>query len=176
MSKKPTNLFGGRGNSGKGQNRFNGFSMEDYTMAHSFSRLWIHAIWSTKDRLPMLKKPIRAAIIEHIRQQFEELGCDVRIVNGTPDHLHALFLLSNDRSLAEVMKAVKGESSHWVNHQDLIEGKFSWQIGYGGFSVSESMINKVQDYILKQEEHHKKMTFYEEYRRLLEKYGFAINR
>ncbi|MBL7075118.1 transposase [candidate division KSB1 bacterium] len=142
-------------------------------MSHSLTKLWVHAIWGTKDRIPLLKDPFRSKIIHHIQDKLEELDCGVRIINGTADHFHALFLLCNDKSLAEVMKMIKGESSHWINQQDIISRKFAWQVGYGGFSVSESMVKQVEDYIRKQEEHHRKMTFQEEYDRFLKQYGLS---
>ena len=145
-------------------------------MSHALTKLWVHTIWGTKDQVPLLQDPFRSKIIHHIQDKLEELGCGVRIINGTTDHLHALFLLCSDRSLAEVMKMIKGESSHWVNQQDIIHHKFAWQVGYGGFSVSESMVKQVEDYILDQEEHHRKMTFQEEYDRFLRKYGLSENR
>ena len=74
--------------------------------------------------------------------------------------------------MANVMKMVKGESSHWVNQQDFLHKKFAWQTGYGGFSVSESLLEKVETYIKNQEEHHRKMTFQEEYERFMKRYGF----
>lgn len=145
-------------------------------MSHSLTKLWVHAIWSTKDRMPLLKDSFRPKIILHIEDRFSELGCRVRVVNGTADHLHALFLLCNDKSLAEVMQMVKGECSHWINQQDIVHPKFAWQVGYSGFSVSESMVRQVEDYIRNQQEHHRKMTFQEEYHRFLRKYGLLENR
>ena len=126
--------------------------------------------------MPLLKDSFRSKAIHHIQDKLEELGCSVRITNGTMGHLHALFLLCNDKSLAEVMKMIKCESSHWINQQDILSYKFAWQVGYGGFSVSESMVSQVEDYIPNQEEHHRKMTFQEEYDRFLQKYGFSENR
>jgi putative transposase len=140
-------------------------------MPHSLLRLWIHAVWTTKNRTPLLPDSSRTNIMDHIKLKFEELGCRVLIINGTKNHLHALFLLCNDRSVAEVMKMVKGESSHWINQQNFFDYKFAWQTGYGCFSVSESMVKRVEEYIRTQEEHHKKMTFQEEYGQFLQRHG-----
>lgn len=136
-------------------------------MSHSLVRVWIHAIWGTKERQPLLKDSFRGKIIRHVKENFEEQDCKVQIVNGTSDHLHALFMLPQDQTVAKIMKMVKGETSHWINQQDFLRIKFAWQLGYGGFSVSGSMVNKVTRYICNQTEHHRKMTFREEYERFM---------
>ena len=74
----------------------------------------------------------------------EITGCEVRSINGTNNHIHVLFLLPKTLSIAQIMKSIKGESSHWVNQNDIINVKFAWQVGYGGFSVSESAVGKVE--------------------------------
>ena len=144
-------------------------------MSHSLTRIWIHAVFSTKDRQPLLKDKMRASLLAHIQEELEDQGCGVRIINGTNDHIHVLFLLSKEHSIAQIMKSIKGESSHWINGGDLIPQKFAWQVGYGGFSVSESIVNKVEKYIRDQQEHHRTMTFAEEYQKLLTNHNLAIN-
>ena len=92
-------------------------------------------------------------------------------IGGMPDHIHILFGLRPSQSLSEIMKVVKGESAKWINQNGFISGKFSWQEGYGAFSYSKSHIPAVVNYILTQEKHHKKTSFIEEYKELLEKFG-----
>lgn len=87
-----------------------------------------------------------------------------------PDHIHCLFLLSPQKSIAEVIKQIKGSSSHYINSNDVINDKFSWQTGYAAFSVSESAVEKVFLYIQNQKEHHRKKTFQEEYENFLKLY------
>ena len=145
-------------------------------MSHSLVRIWIHAIWGTKERQPLLKDDFREEIKKHINENFEEQDCKVQIVNGTTDHLHVLFRLPQDQSLAKVLKMVKGETSHWINQQNFLRIKFAWQLGYGGFSVSGSMVSKVTKYIRNQEEHHMKMTFREEYERFMKGFQDFGNR
>jgi putative transposase len=89
-------------------------------------------------------------IFEHIREQLEQLGCQVSIINGMPNHIHCLFRLSREKTIAEVMKQIKGSSSHFINQQKLIDKKFTWQAGYGVFSVSESALSIVHAYIKNQ--------------------------
>ncbi len=145
-------------------------------MSHSFTKIWIHTIFSTKDRVPLLKDHFSDQIYVHINGQLSDLGCVVRLINGTEDHLHILFLLSPDKTIAQVIKAIKGESSHWINQQDFLNAKFTWQVGYGAFSVSESNVKGVENHIRRQEEHHLRITFQEEYERFIQKYGLGTNR
>ncbi|MCK4357692.1 MAG: IS200/IS605 family transposase [Candidatus Cloacimonetes bacterium] len=143
-------------------------------MSHSLTRIWIHAVWSTKDRFPFMKNDERIKIINHLKTKFEESECRVRIINGTEDHLHALFLLNQNESIKDIMKNIKGESSHWINENDFYKAKFSWQIGYGAFSVSESIVKNVEKYIKNQKEHHRKMSFQEEWELLLKKHNIVV--
>ena len=88
------------------------------------------------------------------------------------DHVHCLFLLSAQKSISEVIKQVKGSTSHWVNEQNIISEKFAWQTGYAAYSVSESQLEKVYQYILNQKEHHKKKNFIQEYDEFIKLHGF----
>ncbi|HET6242917.1 MAG: IS200/IS605 family transposase [Bacteroidetes bacterium] len=140
-------------------------------MPHSFNKIWIHAIWATKMRVPMIHLPIEQKIYQFISEQLREQGCPVRIINGMPDHIHCLFLLNPQKSIAEVIKQIKGSSSHFVNQCDLIPEKFSWQTGYASYSVSESVVEKVFQYIKNQKQHHHKKTYEKEYGEFLKLYG-----
>jgi putative transposase len=141
-------------------------------MPHSFNKIWIHAIWSTKDRHQLIVPKIEARVHDHLRSQFIESGCQVRIINGMPDHVHALFLLNPQKAMTDIIKQVKGISSHFINENDFLERKFAWQVGYAGFSVSESAVEKVFKYISNQKTHHAKKTFQQEYDDFLRLYGF----
>jgi len=148
-------------------------------MSHSLTKLWIHGIFGTKDRRPLLVNAIRKNVHNHLQDKLEEMDCNVRIINGTSDHVHLLFLLSREVSIAQIMKSVKGETSHWINQEDIVKSKFSWSrlVGrYGAFSVSESEVGKVERYIQTQEENHRKMTFKEEYERFMKLHNLEINR
>ena len=140
-------------------------------MPHSFNKIWIHAIWSTKDRHPFFHSNIEHKIYHFISEQFREQGCLVSIINGMPDHVHCLFLLSPQKSIAEVIKQIKGSSSHYINQNNLIVDKFSWQTGYAAYSVSESVVDKVHNYIHNQKQHHAKKTFQQEYDEFIKLYG-----
>jgi putative transposase len=141
-------------------------------MPHSYNKIWIHAVWSTKNRMPLLSRSVEEKVYHFLSQQLKELGCPVRAINGMPDHIHCLFLLSPQKSIADVVKQMKGSSSHFINQSNLLPDKFAWQTGYAAFSVSESVAEKVYQYIRNQKEHHQKKLFEQEYDELLKLYGF----
>lgn len=141
-------------------------------MGHSFNKIWIHSIWSTKDRSHLIVHDIETKVYNFISDQLREIGCSVKIINGMPDHIHCLFLLNPQKSIAEVIKQIKGSSSHFINQNNLTNGKFSWQTGYAAYSVSESVLDKVFYYIKNQKMHHQKKSFHQEYNDFLKIYGF----
>ncbi len=140
-------------------------------MPHSFNKIWIHAIWSTKERMPLIDSSVEQKLYQFISDQLRELGCPVRIINGMPDHIHCLFLLNRQKSIAEVIKQIKGSSSHFANQNNLIPEKFAWQTGYAAYSVSESVVEKVFQYIKNQKQHHQKKMFRQEYEDFLKLNG-----
>lgn len=142
-------------------------------MPHSFNKIWIHAVWATKERTPLISPKIENRIYEFMKREFTEIGCPVKIINGMPDHVHCLFLLNAQKSIAEVIKQIKGSTSHFINEQNLIKEKFAWQTGYAAYSISESATNKVFQYIRNQKQHHSKKPFQQEFDEFLKLYGFA---
>ncbi|MCZ4224134.1 IS200/IS605 family transposase [Pedobacter rhodius] len=144
-------------------------------MPHSYNKIWIHAIWATKDRNHFIQSQIERKLYDFIYHQFVELGCVVRAINGMPDHIHCLFLLNPQKSIVEVIKQVKGSSSYFMNNESLINEKFSWQTGYAAYSVSESVLERVYRYIKNQKEHHRKKCFQNEYEDFLKLYGLLKN-
>ena len=140
-------------------------------MAHSKVKIWIHAILGVKNRETLIKKSIENKIYNLIKKQFIDLGCYVEEINGTEDHVHVLFLLNPKKSVSEVFKQVKGSTSYIINNEELIRDKFLWQVGYGAFSVSESKLEDIKGYINKQKEHHKTMSFQEEYDKFIKLYS-----
>jgi len=142
-------------------------------MPHSFNKIWIHAIWSTKEREPVITPTIETELFDFMQTQFRELGCPVRIINGVTDHVHCLFLLNPQKSIAEVIKQIKGSSSHYINQQDKSPTKFAWQTGYAAYSVSESVLQRVFQYIANQKEHHRKKPFIQEYEEFMKLNGLS---
>jgi REP element-mobilizing transposase RayT len=141
-------------------------------MSHSYNKIWIHAIWATKERTPFITKNVESKIYDFMGKQLRDTGCPVRIINGMPDHIHCLFLLNPKKSISEVIKQIKGSSSHFINQNNLMPEKFAWQTGYAAYSVSESTMERVFQYIQNQKKHHYKNTFQEEYNEFLKLYGF----
>ncbi|WP_026727413.1 IS200/IS605 family transposase [Flavobacterium denitrificans] len=123
-------------------------------MSQSFTKLWIHAIWATKNRKELIDYSIEKNLYDFIWQDLTELGCSVRIINGMPDHVHVLFLQNPQKTITDIVKQIKGSSSHFMNRGEFILEKFAWQTGFGAFSVSESQLNVVYNYIKNQKEHH----------------------
>lgn len=140
-------------------------------MSHSYNKIWIHGVWTAKYRKPLIAHSIETKVYNFISHQLQELGCKVKIINGMPDHIHCLFLLNSQRSIAEVMKQVKGSSTHFINENNLIDDKFAWQTGYAAFSVSESVVDRVYNYIKNQKQHHLKKSSQEEYEEYLRLFG-----
>jgi putative transposase len=139
-----------------------------------FVKVYIHFVWSTKNREPYLSTPeIRKKVWEHIKQNAKEKGIYVDFINGYEDHCHCLVSLDTDQTIQKIMQLIKGESSHWINKNKIIENiNFEWQDEYFAVSVSESMIDKVRNYIKNQEEHHRKKSFNEEHEEFITKYNF----
>lgn len=138
-----------------------------------FIKVYIHFVWSTKNRVPYLNsKELRVKVWNHIRENAKEKGIFIDFINGYSDHCHCLVSLGVDQTIQKVMQLIKGESSFWINKNGLIKDKFEWQDEYFAVSVSESMLNKVRNYIKNQEEHHHKKTFQDECDEFINKYGF----
>jgi hypothetical protein len=116
--------------------------------AQAYSRCWLHLIWATLSK-----------------------GIHMKVNYVNPEHLHALIDLPTRYSIEEVFKLLKGSSSYWINQNRLLRGKFFWGRGYGVFSVSQSNVDQVAQYIAGQKEHHQKRTFLEEYEDLVKRYG-----
>jgi len=138
-----------------------------------FIKVYIHFVWSTKNREPFLdSKELRLKVWDHIRENAKSKGIYLDFVSGYSDHCHCLVSLGLDQTIQKIMQLIKGESSFWINKNQLTKQKFEWQDEYFAVSVSESMLEKVRKYIQNQEDHHRKKTFQEEYVEFLDKYGF----
>ncbi len=138
---------------------------------HSYCRCWLHLVWATLDRQPLLSKPAAVKLSGYFNEYSREKGIYMRINFVNADHVHALVDLPTNRTIEETVQLLKGSSSHCVNEQDLVSGKFGWQRGYGAFSVSHSGVEEVGAYIAKQEEHHRRRSFAEELKILIERHG-----
>ena len=123
-------------------------------MSHSFNNIWVHLVFTTKQREPFITADFEDRLFRFLKDQLIEMGCYVEAINGVPDHIHILIKLSPTKSISEVTKQIKGSSSFWINDKKLTKQKFGWQTGYGSFSVSEFYVKKIKKYIQNQKEHH----------------------
>ena len=138
---------------------------------HSYSRVWVHLVWATLERRPLFSKTSAAKLSAHLSDYARQKSIYMKINYVNAEHVHALVDLPTNLCLEDMMKLFKGESSHWINQSKLIVGKFGWGRGYGAFSVSHSGVAEVAKYIAEQEEHHRKRSFSDELRLLVERYG-----
>ena len=139
-------------------------------MPQSLSRILIHLVFSTKRRASLLTPVVREELHLYLAGTLDNIDCPSLQVGGIEDHVHLFFGLSRTRTTAEVVEIVKTSSSRWIKARNAAFADFHWQAGYGAFSVSQSDADAVVAYIRDQAKHHQKMTFQEEYRRLLTKY------
>jgi putative transposase len=140
-----------------------------------FVKIYIHCVWSTKYRYPHLNtKELRLKVWKHIKENAEKKGIHLDQVNGYEEHCHCLISLRSNQNVEKVMQLLKGESSFWINKNGLKNEKFEWQDEYYAVSVSESVIEKVRNYIKRQEEHHRKKSYSQECEELHAIYGFPI--
>lgn len=138
-----------------------------------FIKVYIHFVWSTKNREPYLSTPeLRMAMWKHIRENSKSKGIFIDFINGYQEHCHCLVSLGDNQTMRQLMQLIKGESSHWINKEKLLKEKFEWQDEYFAVSVSESMVDRVRNYIRNQENHHAHKSWEEEYDDLMVKYGF----
>jgi REP element-mobilizing transposase RayT len=119
----------------------------------------------------MLVKPAAIKVSQFLTGYAHDSDIYMKINFCNPEHAHTLIDLPTTKSIEEVVQLLKGSSSHWINENKLLRGRFAWQRGYGAFSVSHSHVNRVAAYIANQEEHHRKKSFDDEFRLFVKKYG-----
>ena len=143
----------------------------------SWVRVYIHMVFCTKNRFPFLNSPeLRKTVFQHIKTNAEEKEIWIDCVNGFQDHAHCLISLGREQTISKVAQLIKGESSFWINKNNLVHDKFMWQDDYWAVGVSESNVQTVRNYIHNQEAHHLKKTFAEEILDFNEKHGWSITK
>ena len=146
------------------------------TMSQSLSRIVLHVIFSTKERYKYLTdESIKREMESYLAGIFKERGATPFLVGAVSDHVHILCLQSKDELISKTIGDAKRSSSIWIKEKGYMLSKFHWQRGYGVFSVSESNIEKVRQYILGQEDHHKVVSFQVEFRSFLKKHNIEYN-
>jgi len=136
----------------------------------SYIRIWLHCVWTTKDRIHYLRDQIRDAVISHIRENAKLKGIYIDHINGYHEHLHAIISLGGKQNISDIMQKIKGESSYWINKNKLTRLKFEWQDDFYSVSIGISQLNNLRGYIRNQVHHHQKVSFQEELDKIIEEY------
>jgi putative transposase len=145
-------------------------------MSQSLVQIYLHVVFSTKERRPFLQDAqLRERTHAYLAGTCQQMGAPSIIVDGTADHVHILCRLAKMLTVADLVKGLKRESSKWVKQQHPTAADFYWQSGYGAFSISPGHVEGLRSYIARQEEHHKKESFQDEFRRLCRKYDVEID-
>ena len=144
-------------------------------MPNTYTQIHIHGIFAVQNRSSLIHDTWQEELYKYITGIIQNHGHKLLQIGGMPDHVHILFGMRSSESLSDLMKAVKGESSEWINKRRFVRGRFSWQEGYGAFSYSKSQLNNVMKYISRQPEHHKKKDFVSEYIDFLRAFGVEYN-
>lgn len=139
-------------------------------MTDSFTQIYIHAIFTVNGHNSLIRKSWEERLYQYITGIVRNHGHKLLALNGMPDHVHMLLGMNPNQSLSNLMRDVKGDSSLWINKNNFVNGKFSWQEGYGAFTYSKSDIHDIATYIENQDLHHLKMSFIEEYVRILKEF------
>ena len=145
-------------------------------MPQSLARVVLHVVFSTKNRVPFLKDPaLRDKLHAYMSGILQSIGCEPILINGVEDYVHILCNLSRTGTIAGMVEKVKHSPSKWMKDHGAAYADFFWQGGYGSFSVSQSNVEQVREYIATQEEHHRKVSFQDEFRALCRKHGLEMD-
>jgi len=144
-------------------------------MSSSYCNLLYHIVFSTKNREPWLTPQIRSRTHRYLGGAIRDEGGIAMIINGTADHVHILAKLRQDKAISKAIGELKANSSGWISRMFKDTAGFAWQEGYGAFTVSESLLSKVHRYIERQEEHHRSVSFLEEFKVILKAHGLPFD-
>ncbi len=145
-------------------------------MSQSLSKLYVHIIFQIKTNSCLIRKQDKKELYSYMGSVIKDSASTPILINGMNDHVHILCIMSKNITLAKLLENIKRHTSRWIKTKDSHYSNFAWQGGYGGFSVSSSLHDKTKNYIVNQEQHHKKMTFKEEYIMFLKEYGIEYNK
>ncbi|WP_163322642.1 IS200/IS605 family transposase [Draconibacterium mangrovi] len=144
-------------------------------MANTYTQIHVQAVFSVQNRLCVIRPQWETDLYRYITGIIQNNGHKLLAINGMSDHLHIFFGLRPNQSLSSLVQDVKANSSKWINQNNFVSGRFSWQEGFGAFSYSRSQISQVVDYIENQKEHHKTKSFTEEYIKFLEDFDIPFD-
>jgi REP element-mobilizing transposase RayT len=144
-------------------------------MANTYTQLYFHIVFAVKGRRNFIDRLWKVELYKYIAGIIASKNQKLYIVNGMPNHIHLLISTKPNCNLSDLVRDIKANSSKWINEKGFVNSKFSWQNGFGAFTVSQSGVKPVIRYIENQEQHHKTKTFQEEYIRYLEEYEVDYN-
>ena len=139
----------------------------------AYVTIWVHLVFATKYREPLLTKDIRYDVQKHIIDNCSKKDIFLQAINGYTEHMHCLISLGKEQTISKIAQLIKGESSHWINENKFAQDNFTWQDDYYAVSISQSHVERVVRYIKNQEIHHAKKSFDEEIEDFITKYGWA---
>jgi putative transposase len=139
-------------------------------MANTYTQIYIQSVFTVQNKLSLVRPDWKEELYKYITGIVQNNGHKLIAINGMPDHLHLFIGMKPNQSLSDLMQDVKGDSSKWIHERGFVKGRFEWQAGFGGFSYSISHIDAVVKYINNQVQHHKTISFIEEYLDFLEKF------
>jgi putative transposase len=144
-------------------------------MPQSLSSILVHLVFSTKHREPLISGDVEPELHKYMATVFRELKSPSLVIGGTVDHIHILFALSRTITVADLVEEVKTSSSKWIKTKGKEFRQFHWQSGYGAFSIGQSSVASLKQYIASQKEHHRRRSFQDEFRLLCKRYGVDID-
>ncbi|HSB08930.1 MAG TPA: IS200/IS605 family transposase [Blastocatellia bacterium] len=144
-------------------------------MPQSLSSILVHLVFSTKNREPLIAGEVEIELHRYLATVFRELESPSLLIGGTEDHIHSLFALSRTITIADLVREVKTSSSKWIKTKGTALRQFHWQSGYGAFSVGQSNVPALTQYIATQKQHHRRTSFQDEFRFLCKRYGVDID-
>lgn len=144
-------------------------------MPGTYSQIYIQVVFAVKGRENLIGKDWKDELHKYMAGIIKAKGQKSIIINGMPNHIHAFIGLKPSMAISDLVRDIKNNSSNFINERKFVKGKFSWQEGFGAFSYSQSHIENVYNYILNQEEHHRKKTFREEYLEILKNFQVEYN-
>mgnify|MGYP003395247245 CR=1 FL=1 len=144
-------------------------------MANTYTQIFYHIVFAVKGRQNLISHKWKDDLYKYISGIIDNQGQKLYIINGMPDHLHILISCKPNMNLSNLVKEIKEHSGKFINQKNFVMGKFSWQEGFGAFTVSFSAVNNVVNYIKDQEEHHRTKSFRDEYLAFLAENGIDYN-
>lgn len=144
-------------------------------MANTYTQLYYHVVFVVKRRRNLIQSKWKTELYKYIVGIVNNKNHKIVVINGMPDHIHILLRAKPDINLSHIMRDIKANSSRYINQRKWVRGKFEWQVGFAAFTVGYSQVDMVINYIERQEEHHIKQSFRQEYISFLKDNGIAYD-